>query len=140
MVRQFDGTAFKNVTVLDGVTIKGGSAQETVGTKENFFGDRGAGVYMAGNAYLTNCVVTENAATGKGGGVYLYGGRIIGSLLYNNEGQQGGAVYVDNSGIVLRSMLTNNSGYDGLPYIWFPIRSGRTVACTPNIRYCLRRW
>lgn len=108
-----DGTAFKNVTVLDGVTIKGGSAQETVGTKENFFGDRGAGVYMAGNAYLTNCVVTENAATGKGGGVYLYGGRIIGSLLYNNEGQQGGAVYVDNSGIVLRSMLTNNSGYDG---------------------------
>ena len=60
-----DGTAFKNVTVLDGVTIKGGSAQETVGTKENFFGDRGAGVYMAGNAYLTNCVVTENAATGK---------------------------------------------------------------------------
>ena len=108
-----DGTAFKNVTVLDGVTIKGGSAQETVGTKENFFGDRGAGVYMAGNAYLTNCVVTENAATGKGGGVYLYGARIIGSLLYNNEGQQGGAVYVDNSGIVLRSMLTNNSGYDG---------------------------
>ena len=108
-----DGTAFKNVTVLDGVTIKGGSAQETVGTKENFFGDCGAGVYMAGNAYLTNCVVTENAATGKGGGVYLYGGRIIGSLLYNNEGQQGGAVYVDNSGIVLRSMLTNNSGYDG---------------------------
>lgn len=108
-----EGTAFKNVTVLDGVTIKGGSAQETVGTKENFFGDRGAGVYMAGNAYLTNCVVTENAATGKGGGVYLYGGRIIGSLLYNNEGQQGGAVYVDNSGIVLRSMLTNNSGYDG---------------------------
>lgn len=108
-----DGTAFKNVTVLDGVTIKGGSAQEAKGTKENFFGDRGAGVYMAGNAYLTNCVVTENAAKGKGGGVYLYGGRIIGSLLYNNEGQQGGAVYVDNSGIVLRSMLTNNSGYDG---------------------------
>ena len=55
-----DGTAFKNVTVLDGVTIKGGSAQETVGTKENFFGDRGAGVYMAGNAYLTNCVVTHH--------------------------------------------------------------------------------
>lgn len=110
---QPDGTAFKNVTVLDGVTIKGGSAQEAEGKKENFFGDRGAGVYMAGNAYLTNCVVTENAATGKGGGVYLYGGRIIGSLLYNNEGQQGGAVYVDNSGIVLRSMLTNNSGYDG---------------------------
>ena len=110
---QPDGTAFKNVTVLDGVTIKGGSAQETEGTKDNFFGDRGAGVYMAGNANLINCVVTENAATGKGGGVYLYGGRIIGSLLYNNEGQQGGAVYVDNSGIVLRSMLTNNSGYDG---------------------------
>lgn len=110
---QEDGTAFKTVTVLDGVTVKGGSAQETVGTPGNFFGDRGAGVYMAGNAYLANCVVTENATTGKGGGVYLYGGRIIGSLLYNNEGYEGGAVYVDNSGIVLRSMLTNNSGYDG---------------------------
>ena len=108
-----DGTAFSTVTVLDGVTVKGGSAQESNGTEENFFGDRGAGVYMAANAYMTNCVVAENAAGKMGGGVYLYGGRVIGSLLYNNEGYSGGAVYIDNSGIVLRSMLTNNTGFDG---------------------------
>lgn len=108
-----DGTSFNKVTVLEGVTIKGGAAKESVPSEENFFGDRGAGVYMVGNAYLTNCVVTENEAVGNGGGVYLSGGRIIGSLLYNNEGYKGGAVHVDNSGMVLRSMLTNNSAYDG---------------------------
>lgn len=65
------GTAFANVTTLDGVTIQGGYAQGGTG-QDDFLTDRGAGVYMDGaNAYLSNCIVRENYATGNGGGVYL---------------------------------------------------------------------
>lgn len=113
-------TSFTHVTTLDGVTIKGGYAQGGTGLTE-FMTDRGAGVYMSQNAYLQHCIVTENTATGNGGGVYenggrVYenGGRVLYSLLYNNNSDaDGGAVYMDNAGIVLASMLTNNSASNG---------------------------
>ena len=106
--------AFGRVTILDGVTIQGGYAQGGTGL-DDFKTDRGAGVYMDGaNAYLTNCVVKENYATGNGGGVYLKNGRIETSFIYNNNADaDGGAVYVDNRGLVLRSMLANNSAHNG---------------------------
>lgn len=108
------GTAFANVTTLDGVTIQGGYAQGGTG-QDNFLTDRGAGVYMDGaNAYLSNCIVRENYATGNGGGVYLKNGRVQTSLIYNNNADaDGGAVYVENRGLVHRSMLTNNSALNG---------------------------
>ena len=106
--------AFGRVTILDGVTIQGGYAQGGTGL-DDFKTDRGAGVYMDGsNAYLTNCIVKENYATGNGGGVYLKNGRIETSFIYNNNADaDGGAVYVDNRGLVLRSMLANNSAHNG---------------------------
>lgn len=106
--------AFTQPTYLDGVTITGGYAQGGTGL-EDFKTDQGAGAYMDGsNTYLTNCVVKENYATGNGGGIYLKGGRIQSSLIYNNNADQnGGAVYVDDRGLVLRSMLTNNSARNG---------------------------
>lgn len=105
---------FSRVTTLDGVTIQGGYAQGGTGL-DDFLTDRGAGVYMDGaNAYLTNCIVKENYATGNGGGVYLKNGRIQTSLIYNNSADaDGGAVYVENRGLVLRSMLANNSAHNG---------------------------
>lgn len=108
------GTAFANVTALDGVTIQGGYAQGGTG-QDDFLTDRGAGVYMDGaNAYLSNCIVRENYATGNGGGVYLKNGRVQTSLIYNNNADaDGGAVYVENRGLVHRSMLTNNSALNG---------------------------
>lgn len=108
------GTAFANVTTLDGVTIQGGYAQGGTG-QDDFLTDRGAGVYMDGaNAYLSNCIVRENYATGNGGGVYLKNGRVQTSLIYNNNADaDGGAVYVENRGLVYRSMLTNNSALNG---------------------------
>lgn len=107
-----NGAAFTQETVLDGVTIMGGNALDNSdGIKDS---DKGAGVYMAGNAYLNNCIVTENSASGNGGAVYLNGGRVTGSLIYNNNaGDNGGGVYMDNSGLVLRSMVTNNSATNG---------------------------
>ena len=105
---------FANVTTLDGVTIRGGYAQGGTGM-DDFMTDRGAGVYMDGaNAYLSNCIVKENYATGNGGGVYLKDGRVMTSFIYNNNADaDGGAVYVDDAGLVLRSMLSNNSAHNG---------------------------
>ena len=109
-----DEDPFTQVTTLDGVTIMGGYAQGGTGL-DDFYTDRGAGVYMDGeNAYLTNCTVTENNATGNGGGVYLRNGRVQSSLIYNNNSDQnGGGVYVDDQGLVHRSMLANNSARNG---------------------------
>lgn len=105
---------FTRITTLDGVTVQGGYAQGNTGL-DDFKTDRGAGVYMDGaNAYLSNCIVRENYATGNGGGVYLKNGRVQTSLIYNNNADaDGGAVYVENRGLVHRSMLTNNSALNG---------------------------
>lgn len=104
---------FERTTTLNGVTVRGGYAQGNTGTAD-FLTDRGAGLYMGINAILEKCIVTENSATGNGGGVYLHGGRILNSLIYNNNADgDGGAVYMDNAGLVLSSMLTNNSANNG---------------------------
>ena len=110
----FGGEGFTRPTYLDGVTIRGGYAQGGTGLGD-FMTDRGAGVYIDSEyAYLSNCVVKENYATGNGGGVYLKDGRVQGSLVYNNNSDtDGGAVYVDNQGLVHRSMLANNSARNG---------------------------
>ena len=106
-------SGFSHITTLSGVTLRGGYAQGGAGQTE-FQTDRGAGVYMAANAYLRECVVMENVATGPGGGVYLQqGGRVMNCLVYNNEAAQGGGVYMENAGLVLASMVSNNSAADG---------------------------
>lgn len=106
-------TSFDNITTLNGVTIQGGYAQGGTGATD-FLTDRGAGVYMVANAYLSECIVTENLATGNGGGVYLHGGRVINSLVYNNSSDSdGGGIYVENAGLVLASMVSNNSASNG---------------------------
>ncbi len=106
-------SGFERTTTLNGVTVRGGYAQGNTGTTD-FLTDRGAGLYMGINAILEKCIVTENSAIGNGGGVYLYGGRILNSLIYNNNADgDGGAVYMDNAGLVLSSMLTNNSANNG---------------------------
>lgn len=106
-------SGFERTTTLNGVIVRGGYAQGNSGINE-FLTDRGAGLYMGINAILEKCIVTENSATGHGGGVYLYGGRVLNTLIYNNNANgNGGAVFVDNAGIILSSMLTNNSADNG---------------------------
>lgn len=108
-----DGESFKNITVLDGVTIQGGQAKTSEAA--NYEGDKGAGVYMLDvNAYLTNSIIKDNVAPSDGGGVYLKYGRVQGCLVYNNSSEsRGGGIYVDNAGLVSRSMVTNNSAQNG---------------------------
>lgn len=111
---------FKMTTVLDRVCIQGGKASGINTDEKEFETDKGGGVYMNdANAYLRNCVVKYSTAKTAGGGVYLKNGRIIGSLVYNcnagigNQRGDGGAVYVDETGMVLRSMLVNNTADRG---------------------------
>ena len=104
---------FKSVTILDGVTIKGGAANGGEGLAD-FATDKGGGVYMGLNATLQNSIVTENTSKGNGGGVYVNAGRVVSSLIYNNSAAtDGGGVFVSGAGLVLRSMITDNSAKNG---------------------------
>lgn len=104
---------FKSITTLDGVTILGGNAQGNTGT-DDFFTDRGGGVYMTRNCYLTNSIIKECHAQTHGGAVYLNGGRVIGSMVFNSSAESnGGGIYMDNAGIILQSMVTNCSATNG---------------------------
>ena len=106
-------TGFDRTTILDGVTIKGGYAQGGLGENE-FQTDKGAGIYIALNAYAQNCIIKENHAKGNGGAAYINGGRLTNSLVFNNNSDaNGGGVYIENAGIILACMITNNSANNG---------------------------
>ena len=104
---------FKSVTVLDGVTIKGGAANGGEGLAD-FATNKGGGVYMGLNATLQNSVITENTADDNGGGVFVNAGRVVSCLIYNNSATaNGGGVFVSSAGLVNRSMVTENSAKNG---------------------------
>lgn len=109
-----EGSAFATVTTLEGVTIEGGNAQGNGGL-DDFRTDKGGGVYMGNNSYLTNCVVRQCVSSTDGGAIYMdQGGRVIGTLVYNSSADQnGGAVYMEGQGLVMRSMLVNCSAMSG---------------------------
>jgi len=110
--------SFQYQTILDGVTIQGGSSEQN-SINENYAPYKGAGVYMNdGNAILRNCVVRYNSAgqtrTGsQGGGIYCQGGQVRYSLVYNNSAESGGGVYLETAGFINNSMITNNSAKNG---------------------------
>lgn len=108
------GSHFATPTMLEGVTIEGGNAQGNGGL-DDFRTDKGGGVYMGNNSYLTNCVVRECVSSTDGGAIYMdQGGRVTGTLVFNSSADQnGGAVYVEGQGLVMRSMLVNCSAMSG---------------------------
>ena len=109
-----EGSAFATATMLEGVTIEGGNAQGNGGL-DDFRTDKGGGVYMGNNSYLTNCVVRQCVSSTDGGAIYMdQGGRVTGTLVYNSSADQnGGAVYMEGQGLVMRSMLVNCSAMSG---------------------------
>ncbi len=115
---------FTTATTLDGVTIQGGNSHAN--TLEQYEPLKGAGVYMVGNAVLSNCVVKNNVVEHKsgmsitdkttyGGGVYCRGGKVEDCALIANSAVAGygGGVYVDGEGSVNRSFIVNNTAYNG---------------------------
>lgn len=105
-------------TVLDGVVITGGCAD---------YGERGESTRMGGGVYLvekgvvSNCIIYQNYALTRGGGVMMNnGGLLQTSLVMRNAspGVQvrnglGGGVYLLGDGTVFRSVVTNNTARVG---------------------------
>ena len=109
-----DEAAFATLTTLDGVTIKGGHAQASSVVEDDYYHSQdGAGVYMAANTTLQNCIVTECVADGVGGAIYSDLGRVNSSLICSNSATRGGGVYIVNAGSVMRSLILNNGAHSG---------------------------
>ena len=118
---QYEPVAAKPLTVettLDGVVITGGCAD---------YGERGestrmgAGVYLVEKGVVSNCIIYQNYALTRGGGVMMNnGGMLTNSLVMRNAspGVQvrnglGGGVYMLGNGTVFRTMVTNNTARVG---------------------------
>ena len=115
---------FAMPTILNGVTIEGGliTSQTEVSPSDisldasRYSQYSGAGVYIDGsNSRLQDCVVRycNSSATGRGGAVYCHNGRLDNCLIYNSLSGEGGGVYVDGAGLVMRSIVSNNKANDG---------------------------
>lgn len=118
---QYEPVVAKPLTVettLDGVVITGGCAD---------YGERGestrmgAGVYLVKKGVVSNCIIYQNYALTRGGGVMMNnGGMLTNSLVMRNAspGVQvrnglGGGVYMLGNGTVFRTMVTNNTARVG---------------------------
>ena len=121
-----DQSEFSIPTILNGVTVEGGSVSNPsiLGTKYAPY--CGAGIYMVGsNNQVRNCIVRYNNAgmqetaldgniyTPQGGAIFCQGGQVRYSLIYNNSAEQGGGVYLSTYGFINNSMVANNSGANG---------------------------
>lgn len=113
-------------TVLDGFTVKGGSADETgtvtVDTDYNFSRTSGGGIYMMSSSpTLNNLVLRNNHALANGAGVYINTGRktetpksaedltVSNSLFEYNWGSELGASFTGSVGAGM--VITGTSGY-----------------------------
>lgn len=101
-----------NTCVLDGFTIRGGNAN-TSGSNA-----QGGGLLIGpqGQPIIVGCVFTDNSALINGGAVYIFSSnqpRIANCVFRANQARAGGALYSDNSSMVLKdSVFAENFGRD----------------------------
>ena len=105
-------------TILDGVVVTGGCAN---------YGERGestrmgGGIYLVDNGVVNGCIIYQNFALTRGGGVMMNnGGLLQNSLVFRNAspGVQvrnglGGGVYIMGDGVVYKTIVTNNTARVG---------------------------
>ncbi|MCB0531492.1 MAG: T9SS type A sorting domain-containing protein [Lewinellaceae bacterium] len=70
--------AISPATVIDGFTIMGGHADETLALPYNHWG---GGIWSAGSPTIRNCRFTQNYARQEGGGLYLRDGTAAGTVV-----------------------------------------------------------
>lgn len=96
--------------VLQGLTIVRGRAPGSGAAR------LGGGVFLAADALLVDCVVSNNHAGHRGGGVYCDGvGRVSNcTVVANSSGDDGGGVFLRSGGLVTSCYLSHNdAGDDG---------------------------
>lgn len=121
-----------NNDILDGFTITGGQASQGGGIynegssptisnctfKDNVAEEGGGGImnYYA-SVKIENCTFSGNKSlSGQGGGVLAYANEmgIYNCVFYNNEANEGGAIYSNNcSPYILNSTFSNNTAGTG---------------------------
>lgn len=92
-------------TILDGFTIRGGN---------------GGILCHTAHPTIRNCIVLENASTGRGGGVFVTGGSVtVGPIVEdcvfenNSSAQGGGGIATQNKGITLRRCVVRGNVNQG---------------------------
>jgi len=95
-----------NRVVVSGFTLSNGFTR-LLG--DDVYEQSGGGALLDNGGLLTNCIIIENYAYKLGAGVYcLEGGKINFCRIIGNSSANGGAVYIDATGVVYRSTLKNN--------------------------------
>lgn len=70
----------------------------------------GGGAYLAHNAAMYNCLVTENAATTNGGGLYVAaGGGAYNCTIVSNAAAEGGGLFANASAGIINDIIYFNS-------------------------------
>ena len=96
-----------NTVSLHHCTIQGNSAS------------MGGGICDRSNSTLTNCIISNNQATTRGGGIYLYNSattQLKGCLISNNTAQDGGGLYargkiqLHNCTVVMNEAVSSSGG------------------------------
>lgn len=97
-----------SLAVLEGITITHGWA------------DNGGAVYIdaASSPTITNCHFEDNEASidnGYGGAIYCYGSATISSCLIidNRAGNRGGGIFISGTGAISDCVIRGNSAEDG---------------------------
>lgn len=92
-------------TILDGFTIRGGN---------------GGILCHTSHPTIRNCIIRENASTGRGGGIFATGGSVtVGPIVEdcvfegNSSAQGGGGIATQNKGITLRRCIVRSNVNQG---------------------------
>ena len=120
-------------SVVRGCVIRGGSARRGAGAtvEGNAFlvdcvvsnnassGSYGGGVNIQGNGVVSNCVICANndSSNGYGGGAYLQGGALVNSLVHNNTAKSAAGVY-QTGGRLVNCTIVNNRITDSYSGVW----------------------
>lgn len=93
------GSVLSGFTITNGATLTSGAVGD----------QNGGGVWAAGSAVISNCVVVANTANLAGGGVF--GGRLANCALYTNSAAQGGGAF--GAALVNCTLAGNMAGEGG---------------------------
>ena len=90
----------------------------------------GAGIACQATGVIMHCSVTGNRASNNGGGIYVYrAGTVRNCLIAGNSGYEG-AVFCENGGYVRDCVISNNSSSAGYAGVRMRYTGGAIEACT----------